>query len=221
MPTILICSPRDLASELTKTIVFREDVRRITAGRAQEAQEKAVATRPHLVILDRDFPGGPALVSWLRNEPVTRAASIVVAARGEFDHAAVLLLEHGANAVLRLPAGPEWDDRLVQLITVPVRKDARFSVFFAVETLLGPEVAGVGSALNLSINGMLLDCSGALGIGDEIDLQFVLPGQEKGVLARGRVVRVARPGQFGIQLTTFAGNGRDIVHSFVESLSRG
>ena len=220
MPTILICSPRDLVAELSRTMVFRADVQRHVATRAQEAREKAAANRPHLVVVDRDFPGAPELVTWLRSEPVTRAASVVVAARGEFDHVAMTLLELGANTVLRLPAGPDWDERLVQLLTVPVRRDTRFSVFFAVETLVGPEVAGVGSALNLSINGMLLDCSGALSVGDEVDLQFVLPGQEKGVLARGRVMRVARPGRFGIQLTNFAGDGREIIQAFVTDLSR-
>jgi CheY-like chemotaxis protein len=220
MPTILICSPRDLAAELTRTMVFRADVQRHVASRAQEARDKAATVRPQLVVMDRDFPGGPEVVSWLRGEPATRSVSVVVAARGEFDNAEVTFLELGANAVLRLPAGPEWDERLVQLISIPVRRDIRCSVFFAVETLFGPEVAGVGSAHNLSINGMLLECSAAFGIGDEVDLQFVLPGQEKGVLARGRVMRVSRPGQFGIHLTTFAGDGRKIVLAFVEGLSR-
>lgn len=201
-------------------MVFRDDVTRHVAARVQEARERAAAGRPHLIIVDRDFPGAPELLSWLRNEPATRTTSVVVAARGEFSHAEVNLLELGANAVLRLPAGPEWDERLVQLITVPVRRDARFGVFFAVETLLGPEVAGVGTAVNLSVNGMLLECSGLLGIGDEVDLQFALPGHEKGVLARGRVVRVAKPGCFGIHLTTFAGDGRTIVLAFVQSLAR-
>src|SRR5512145_657278 len=221
MPTILICSSRDLAVELSRTMLFREDIERLTAVRDKDAREKVATARPHLIVMDRDFPGGPELVSWLRSEPATRATSVVVAARGEFDNSEVTLLEHGANAVLRLPAGPDWDDRLARLITVPIRKEARFSVYFAVETLLGPEMAGLGTAVNLSINGMLLDCSAALGIGDELDLQFTLPGKDRGVLGRGRVVRVARPGRYGIYITEFAPGGREIVRAFVEDLARG
>jgi CheY-like chemotaxis protein len=220
MPTILICSSRDLAVELTRTMVYRGNMERMTAVRDKDAREKAAATPPHLVVMDRDFPGGADFLTWLRSEPATRAASVVVASRGDFDHSEVALLELGANAVLRLPAGPDWDARLDQLIAVPTRKDARFGVYFAVETLLGPEMAGLGTALNLSINGMLLECSEALGIGDDIDLQFTLPGFDKGVLARGRVVRVARPGRYGIHLMNFAPGGREIVRAFVEGLSK-
>ena len=51
-----------------------------------------------------------------------------------FDYGrAIFPHESEANAILRLPAGPEWNGRLERLMAVPVRKDARFPVSFDVQ----------------------------------------------------------------------------------------
>ena len=72
----------------------------------------------------------------------------MVAARGDFDPSEVELLEAGANAILRLPAGPEWDERLPRLMDVPVRREARFTVHFDVEAAAGAEDPAAALAIN-------------------------------------------------------------------------
>lgn len=126
MTAVLICSHGDVEQDLGATLLWREDIERHVIAKMEEAQMLAVAARPRLVVIDRDLPWAARVVAALREDPATRGLSLVVMARGDFDPAEVELLECGANAILRLPAGPEWNERLERLLDVPVRKEARF-----------------------------------------------------------------------------------------------
>jgi CheY-like chemotaxis protein len=219
MPRVLLCSTSDLEEDLGQTLLWREEIDRHVAGRAEYARTLAQATRPQMVMVDRDLPGAQDLIADLRRDPATRPVSIVVLGRGDFDAVEVDLLEAGANAILRLPAGPEWDDRLVKLLQVPTRRESRFAVHFDVEADTGsPRTSGLALALNLSVAGMLLQCSLPLGIGDDLDLGFRLFETDPTVAVRGRVVRQAKGERFGVEFHRFAGDGEERVAQFVVAL---
>jgi len=143
-------------------------------------------------VTDRYFDWSELLAS-------TRALSLVVIARGDLDPAEIELLECGANAILRLPAGPEWNDRLERLMDVPVRKEARFPVSFDVEASANGGGAANAQALNLSASGMLIETEVALKVQDEVQLQIGLPVSIDPLRIPARVVRVAAPSQFGVE----------------------
>ncbi|HEU5319771.1 MAG TPA: hypothetical protein VFX28_03145, partial [Methylomirabilota bacterium] len=175
MPQALICAQVDLASDLEGTALWREGLDRLTAATPEQARAMAAAARPELVLIDRDLPRAAALVATLRQDAATRRASIAVIARGDFEASELELLEAGANAVLRLPAGPDWDERLTRLITVPLRRDARFPVHFRVQALLPGSDTLPATALNVSRSGLLLEARlGALAVGEELDLEALL-----------------------------------------------
>ncbi len=219
MPRVLLCSTSDLEEDLDQTLLWREDIERLVAGRAEYARTLALAARPQMVLVDRDLPGARDLIADLRGDPATRPLSIVVLGRGDFDSVEVDLLEAGANAILRLPAGREWDDRLVKLIQVPTRREGRFAVHFDVEADTGsPRTSGLALALNLSVAGMLMQCSLPLGIGDDLDLGFRLFETDPAVAVQGRVVRQAKGERFGVEFHRFAGDGEERVAQFVGAL---
>jgi CheY-like chemotaxis protein len=221
MPTVLICSPRDLEPELCHTFLWRDDVERHVAGGLEEALSLALAARPHVVAVDRDLPRAGALISGLRRDPSTRPLSIVILARGDMGPGEVELLEAGANAILRLPASAEWDDRLVKLIQVPLRREGRFPVHFEVEARapMAPE-PGLALALNLSRHGMLIECSSPLAVGDDLHFSFRLPGPDGAVTGSGRVVREARPDRYGIEFRALHEGGAEKIEGIVGSLAR-
>ncbi|HET8644584.1 MAG TPA: PilZ domain-containing protein, partial [Vicinamibacteria bacterium] len=189
MARALICTQADLSRDLSPTVLWREGVERLAASSYEEARTVAIAARPELVVVDRDLPRAAALVSALRADESTRRSSIAVVARGDVDTADLELLEAGANAVLRLPAGADWDDRLMPLLTVPTRRESRVPVWFRVQAVLPPSDNVRATALNLSRSGLLLETRlGALAVGEEVDLQVNLPGGEEPLPAEGRVV---------------------------------
>src|SRR5262245_61383239 len=155
--TAVIVAPEPLDDELAETVLFRQNVERYEAASLEQARHIASGGRPDIVIVDQRMANAAALVAQLRQDPLTRGVSIVAIARGDFEPAEVALLEAGANAILRLPPGADWDDRLERLIHVPLRRAARFGVHVQIDSRF--EVAGrifPGTAPNLSVNGMLV-----------------------------------------------------------------
>lgn len=213
----LICSGEDLGDELSRTLLFRGDFERHTAARVDEALVMALAAQPTIVVVDRTLPRAEQLVTGLRQEPATRKLSIVIVARGDFEPAEVDLLEAGANAILRLPPGAEWDARLVRLLDVPARKDARFAVQFEVEGKRGIEKIPA-LALNLSPHGMLVESSVSLSVGEETSLVFRLPSTSAAILGRGLIVRRAGPTHYGLEFFALERGSLQRIEAFLASL---
>src|SRR5437867_1686705 len=162
MPLALICSLGSLERDLAYTMLWRQGMDRYLAGRLEEARMMLVAAKPDIVVVERELPWIDRLIKAVREDPKTRRVSLVVVARGDFDPSEVALLDAGANAILRLPAGPEWDARLERLLHVPVRKEARFSVRFRVEALSASGAPMPAVALNLSLHGVLLEATASV-----------------------------------------------------------
>ena len=216
MPVVLICSPSDLSVELGGSAVWRDGMERLFAARQDEALTLLLAARPDLVLLDRDLPEAGSLVAAVRRDPSTRGTSLVVVARGDFEPAEVELLEAGANAILRLPAGPEWDDRLDRMFAVPIRRNARIPVCLEVagETESGPATV-LGTVRNLGARGMLLETTAPLEVGEDVDFSFRLDDGDEPVRGCGRVVRQAAPSRFGVEFYGLEGDGTERVRRFV------
>jgi CheY-like chemotaxis protein len=214
MALALIASPRDLDRELSGTVLCRRGFERQLATVAEQARALAHARRPDVVLVDVYLQGAVELVADLRSDASTREFSIVVLAGECADPREVPLLKAGANAVLRLPAGPGWDDRLLRFVAVPVRKDSRFPVSFGVGT--GP-AAVPATGLNVGVNGMLVETWAELRVCDEMDLAFCLPGEDRMLRARGRVVRGGAPRQYGVEFTSLDESARGAIERFVRA----
>jgi hypothetical protein len=222
MVRALICSAADVESELGHTALWRLGMERRTARTVDEARSVISSQHPQLLVLDRDVDGAEGLIAALRAEAATRQMSIVVMARTDFEPSEISLLEAGANAILRLPAGRDWDDRLMRLVDVPTRKDSRFSVFFKVETThggSGEQAAIMATALNLSVSGILLETAEPLTVGEELQMQFRIPDVNELVKAHARIVRLAGNRRFGLEFVELTAAGAESIRRYVEGAS--
>jgi hypothetical protein len=222
LTTILICAKPDLESDLCRTLFWREDLERYVAERAEEARMLAAATEPHVVVVDRDLPGVKDLVNALRSLVLPHSVSIVALSHEIADPEDDDMASGRVNAVLSLPPGPEWDDRLDQVLQVPTRKQARYDVRFDVETLLQRAGSHRGLALNMSAGGILIECP-ELGLhpGDDVALHLPIPGLQVAVEGRARVVRQPDPQRLGLRFEAFAGDGDVHVRDFLATLAAG
>lgn len=219
MTAVVICSPVPLEDGLRSTCLWRDATVRHLTAQASEARALVLAERPRLLVVDRDLPGAVSLVSGLRQDAKARHLSMAVVVRGEFASVEVDLLEAGANVILRFPVTAEWDARLTRLLQVPARRDGRFLVRFSVHAYAGlPEGSGQATAVNLSVNGMLLECPFPLGVGDALSLEWKLEPSGPGISGAGQVVRVANAGRFGIEFRRLEGGAAQEIRRFVESL---
>jgi CheY-like chemotaxis protein len=222
MPVVLICAPDPLMDDLHGTLLWRQGIDRHLAADFGGALVSAVAVQPDLVVIDRELPRAVRLVEDLRADAATRTVSIAIVARGEIDALELQLLEAGANAILRLPADPEWDERLARLIHVPSRRQARIPVRLEFEGRAAGSVEALwGSILNLSLTGMLVESGFELSIGADLDCAFRLPGDSAAVVGCARVVRQQSPGRYGVEFYALEADGSARVRGFIEGATPG
>jgi hypothetical protein len=145
---------------------------------------------------------------------------VVALARGDFAAHELSLLEAGVNAVLRLPPGADWDDRLFRLIHVPARREVRVGVSLQLDLGLGATGdTFTAQALNLSMNGMLIETGRPLQVGDDLNFALALRDDDPEVRGGGTVVRHAgAPYRYGMELTQVKGDGRVRIKQFVDGL---
>ena len=214
----VLLSPSSLVSELGGTVLFRNNVERVAAATVDDVLLQADAGRVDVVVIDAALPGAAALVSALRQDALTRTTAIVALGRSEFGFDHLELLQAGANAILPLPPAQDWDDRLMRLIHVPVRKTSRFPVNLSLHGGLRDGVSFAARVVNLSVHGLLLECRHPLRVGEDVRLAFDLPLGNGTVEAAGSVVRQAFADRFGIELTHVAGDGRVRIKRYVEAV---
>jgi DNA-binding response OmpR family regulator len=212
----VIVSAADLSFDLRETLLCRSNVERHGARSFADVRQLAAGGRPDVVVVDSALPGAAAVVAALRQDAATRSVAIVALARSEFSFGQLDLLDAGANAILPLPPGADWDDRLMRLVHAPVRRATRLDVDIAVEGGMRGGLRLSGRALNLSVNGLLLDCQQALEVGDDLRLEFELPGHGP-VRASGTVIRLRPPQLCGVEITSVEGDGRVRIKRYVES----
>src|SRR5260221_13829687 len=196
MPLALILSLDSLERELGETVLWRRNMTRRLARTLDEAVRQAAAERPEIIVVDHEFPGAAEAVAQLRQGERTRTISIVALARGDFDSSEIELIAAGVNAILRLPPAADWDDRLVRLIHVPVRKEARLSLHLLIQdgNESGEQVLPA-LVLNISVNGMLVESGRPLTLGEDVHFAFRLPGSSGTVAGPGAGVPAAHRAQ--------------------------
>jgi CheY-like chemotaxis protein len=214
----VLLSSEDLEPELRSTVLFRHNVERLGASTVEEVRRAATAGRVDVIVVDSQLPAAADAVAALRQDAFTRAISIVVLGRSEFGFGHLDLLEAGANAILPLPPGADWDDRLERLVHVPLRRATRLPVRIELQGGLGA-AGGTLSAqtLNVSVHGLLIASRVPLRVGQDLRFAFELPESHGSVEGKGTVVRQAERGEFGVELTEVEGDGRVRLRRFVEA----
>jgi CheY-like chemotaxis protein len=218
MALVLICSNRTLDKDLQGTVLTRADVRREMVRSAPEVQARLAAGGVSLLCLHRKVSGIETLIRTLRRSPQQKRISIVVFSEDDFDPSEIELLEAGANAILRLPPGDDFDDRVGRLIAVPARRDVRLPVRLQVAAGSGFGATVPVLALSLSASGILVESNHPLSMGDEVSLAFRFEGSEEIFSATAHITRTAGTNKYGARFTTIS-RGEDALRNFLASSS--
>jgi CheY-like chemotaxis protein len=210
MIVVLLCAPDSLDTELRHSVLHRRDVQRLWAGTIAEARDRTSAEKPDIVLVDGALPDAAGLVAELRENRRTRRLPILGIARG--DPTEEELLQAGVNWILRLPPDREWDNRLLGLMNLRGRREARVSI--KLDLTAGVPIPAL--VLNLSASGMRVLCLRRLEVGDEVHLSFRLPGRPEVIHGAARVVHVVAQNQYGVRLTRVEAEGRRLIQEFFD-----
>jgi len=225
MPRVLIMASPELVSELSRTILWRDDVDRVFAAGPERSLDGIHAAAADMVILaDEGTPATLDLLREIRGDGRTRGVSIGVVRHSVTLEEEEQLRHAGANVIFGGEVVPYlWDAWIEELLNVPRRRDARVPVSIAVwsHTAPGSEPAR-GMSFNISIKGMLLETAEPLDIGAKLDLSFTLPGHTAPVRAVGQVVREdlpldGGPPRLGVEFLILRDGAREKIRDFVDA----
>ena len=202
--------------ELGGTLLFRHDFERHLATSSHKALGLARRVRLDVILVDAALPLSVDLVRMLRTDPALSAVSVAVLSRAPEGPQEREFLDAGATEILRLPPDRQWDDRLLRLLPVAARREARHSVVLEVESSAGNGTASA-TTLNVSAGGMLIEHPSRLAIGQQIRISFRLPGSPKAITGTALVVREDSFGRWGIEFLYLGGDGLERVRHFVET----
>jgi CheY-like chemotaxis protein/Tfp pilus assembly protein PilZ len=197
-PDVLVIESLALFREVEVHYLSRvADVR--SAGNAAAALAAIDARRPALIVTALDLPDRPGddLVRELRTQPRTSELPIVVLTRGGPDEHA-RAVRAGASDVLSLPLLHETLVQSVQRFVGAPRNAyglPRARVACPVR-LWDREHAATGTLRNLSRGGCFVESAWLASEGDELNLDFDLPGFPANLALSARLVwRRLRPGR--------------------------
>lgn len=218
MAVVLICSTRPLERDLQDTVLFRSGIERQLVRSAAEVQTRLAAGSVALLCIHRQVPGIEALIKALRRSPTLKRVSILVFSEDDFDPSEVEVLEAGANAILRLPPGDDFDERVGRLIEVPSRRDVRLPVRLQVAASSGFGATVPVLAQNISSSGVLIESNHPLNMGDEVSvaLRFEESGEIFSAIAH--ITRTVGINRYGAKFTSIT-KGEEALRTFLATTS--
>ncbi len=223
MTKVLIVAGAELTAVLERTVVWRSDVQRLFARDLAGAFEAACNALPKLVILD----GAPQdevveVLRRFRADGLTRKMSLAVLRRSATVPEVESLRRAGANVVFAGDALPYlWDAWLEELLEVPrrrvVRVPLRLDVWSRFEATEEPLL---GSIVDISVKGMLLETAEPIEVGTKLDLSFRLPGDPTDLRVVAQVIRqeAGEEGRTraGVEFVIVRAVVRERIRAFVE-----
>ena len=193
---------------------------------SREAAAQVEKEKFDAVFVDVRMPGmdGFELTRCIRASPSNSKIPIVMCT----GHDDVETMRRGFQAGITFFLGkPFTVEKVRGLLTVTrgamlneKRRYARLPLRAAVNCHAGGMQFKTGS-LNISEAGMLLENPGRVAVGQEIELEFMLPPARQPLRPRARVVRLEDPNYMGVQFVALAPEERAAIQNYIIGLVKG
>ncbi len=206
---------------LVKTMVEPLGVEVLTVADSREAATRLEIEKFDGFLVDVQMPyvNGFELTKLVRASRFNSKTPIVMLT----GHDDVDTMRQGFKAGVTFFLGKPFSPEKLRGLFIPMRdamlkekrRYARLPLRTVVSCRLG-ENCFKSLSLNISKAGMLLTPSGGLDAGQEVDLQFMMPGTSKPLNLRAKVVRKAPPDYIGVQFTRLTIENREAIERYIE-----
>lgn len=217
--TILLADPVGTRLMLERTCLIRHPHTVVEARCGSEALSLARRHHPRLIIFPGDMGDmdAPSFCRAIRGDGGTRGTSLLLVVTRKRDQTVRAAMEAGANDCLVFPLNRmDLDRKLGIYLNIEPRRDARFLVQAKVEAVRDRGLF-LGTSVNLSASGMLIESLTTFKIGDQVHIRFFLPGNPREIDARAVVVRAdAHPGvrRYGLRFDAIAPADAELIRSY-------
>ena len=224
MKTILLVDPSYTRLMFEKTCLGRRGHYIVEAHNGAQGLALARAHRPQLILCSFQLGdmAAAAFCRALRDDPRTRRTSLLLVVANEPEETVARVLNAGVNDTLTMPLqNAELDQRLATYLNIESRKSVRVIVQARVQSE-SPHGFSLGTSVNVSASGMLLETHGGYAEGTQMELRFFLPGHPRQIEAVSRIVRVEeRTGEslYGVRFDSIASTDMLLLRQFCQGSS--
>lgn len=191
-----------------------------TFADSQAAADRLKAEKFDGVFLDARMPhpDGFELAQTIRRSPLNSSVPVVLLTGATDADTMRKAFQAGITFFLGKPITP---DRLVGMLKAmrgPMLKENRSHARLPFRSAIfcRSKVKSFKSeALNLSEGGLLLETSGGTGVGDELDLEFIVPPGRDPLKVRAKAVRNEPPDRIAVQFLALCPEERTVIQNYI------
>jgi CheY-like chemotaxis protein len=190
--TVLIAESLKALLQIERNFLMRAGFEVLTAENGEQAVELARAKAPRVILLELEMPqmDGAAACAAMRKEPSLAPIPVIIMSPDDRPAIRERCLKAGCTEFVAKPRKPEELLAIVaRTLSIGERKAARVSVAFKVSVVMDRRRLP-GKATNLSATGLLLLGDTTLPLGSLLDFEFTVPGSDRPIKVKGKVVRV-------------------------------
>jgi DNA-binding response OmpR family regulator len=224
MKKILLVDDAKVFLEVERALFLRTGAQIYTATTGAEALRLALNEKPDIILLDLVLPDitGDKVCMQIKTAPATSGIPIIMVTTISREEEMERCRRAGCDDYVTKPINyTEMLAKVAQILRIPHRVSRRVLVRMEINTDKETHVL-YGSSVDLSISGMLIECTHVLRVGDPMVVRFFLPGRSE-ILARGRIVRSQsaelRKFRYGFQFEELADADREAISLLVRSES--
>lgn len=232
-PTILLVDDVTMFLEIEKGILKLSPVHVLTARNGAEALDVVRKERPALVFMDLHMPimNGAECCAAIKADPALRATPVIMVTSAGSDHDRKACLEAGCDDFLNKPidrtAFLEKARSFIQSIDrrhprIPLITQVRFRVH---------GVTLSGETMDVSEGGIYICADYDVGLGSQVEMEFVLPGSRGTVIrTKGRVswlnlgkgkLKSRVPAGFGVEFIELEESASSAIKFFLDAVKLG
>ena len=218
MQALIACGEDSLAQNLANKLVD-------LGLKVERAEKSAVALfqieRQHfeIMVIDIELQGGLELLEVVRHRSQHEKAILVAIVAGlDEAHRAN---QSGADFILNRPLAPEMTEKVLRAARAMIIREARESIrekIYSPATLSVGDIPFDGAVVDVSESGVGLECERELKVGQQVQIEFSLPGSDRPVRCTGKVARVER-GRVGIQFLYLSAASAKVVMTWLRAHS--
>lgn len=193
---LLLSDSPDLLNILESSFLSRQGFRFTVAANGAQAFEYVEERDPLLAILTQEMPGlnGYECCRRIKCDPFLRATPVALVVRQGVDRDYEKCREVGCDGLIYTPfESKQVVDVVCRLLNITERGEVRVSTRFSLVYGVGPRVINQGVAVNLNRGGVFIEADRQFPVDSMVEMELLLPEEEKPVQCRGRIAWVNHP----------------------------
>lgn len=217
---IMVVDDEPAALDVIKTITERLGCSVVATVDSRQAAQRLKDEKFDGVFLDIRMPApdGFELAKLVRSSELNKSVPIVMFSGLDDVQSMREGFRAGATCFLGKPVNA---DRVASLVVAmrgammkERRRHARLTYQTGVDCRAGHRHLKL-SSLNISESGMVLDASGGMEVGDEVDLEFMMPRVPAPVCVHAKVVYKDHSDSIGVEFLNLSKLDRDVIQGYI------